>query len=167
MTRGLWLGWRRVGDIEPLLSDHGRARPGHPRLACGGSTATKTWMPMTSAGMTTEQGPSPRPASCRPVRAHQPDKTIKQVVAVARPRRGLGVVLHREHRGPLERDAAVRSIEQRHVGLLHVTRQARAVDREAVIHRGDLDLARGEVLDRMIGAVMALMHLHGPAADRN
>ncbi len=33
------------------------------------------------------------------------------------------------------------------------------IDGEAVVHRGDLDLAGGQVLDRMIGAVMALMHL--------
>jgi len=38
-----------------------------------------------------------------------------------------------------------RSVEQRHVGLLHVIRQAGAVDREAVIHRGDLDLSGGEI----------------------
>jgi hypothetical protein len=40
------------------------------------------------------------------------------------------------------------------------------VDREAVVHRGDLDLAGGEVLHRMVGAVMALMHLHGLGAER-
>ena len=40
------------------------------------------------------------------------------------------------------------------------------VDREAVVHRGDLDLAGGEILHRMVRAVMALMHLHGLAAER-
>ena len=45
--------------------------------------------------------------------------------------------------------------------------QARAIDREAVIHRGDLDLAGREILDRMVGAVMALVHFHGPAAERD
>ncbi len=40
------------------------------------------------------------------------------------------------------------------------------VHREAVVHRGDLDLAGGEVLHRMVRAVMALMHLHGLAAER-
>ena len=43
----------------------------------------------------------------------------------------------------------------------------RAVDREAVVHRGDLDLAGGEVLHRMVGAVVALVHLHGLRADRD
>ena len=41
-----------------------------------------------------------------------------------------------------------------------------AIDREAVVHRHDLDLAGGEVLDRMVGAMMALRHLDGPRADR-
>ena len=45
-------------------------------------------------------------------------------------------------------------------------RQRLLVDREAVIHRGDLDLAGGQVLHRMVRAVVALMHLHGLAAER-
>ncbi len=44
--------------------------------------------------------------------------------------------------------------------------QAVAIHREAVIHRDDLHLAGGEVLDRMIGAVMALGHLPGLGAQR-
>src|SRR5215470_7070629 len=36
-----------------------------------------------------------------------------------------------------------------------------------MVHRRDLDLSRGQVLDRMIGAMMALMHFHGLAADGN
>src|SRR6266478_10073304 len=39
--------------VELLLRSHGRARPGHPRLACR-RAARKTWMPATSAGMTAE-----------------------------------------------------------------------------------------------------------------
>jgi hypothetical protein len=35
-----------------------------------------------------------------------------------------------------------------------------------VVHRGDLDLAGGEILDRVVGAVVALMHLGGLAAER-
>src|SRR5258707_12411397 len=65
----------------------------------------------------------PRPVSCRPVRPHQSDEAVEQIVAVAGSRRGLGVVLHREHRRPFERDAAIRSVEQRPVGLLYVIRQ--------------------------------------------
>ena len=52
------------------------------------------------------------------------------------------------------------------MGLLDIRRQAVAIDGEAVIHRGDLDLAGGEVLHRMVRAVMALMHLARGAAER-
>ena len=88
-------------------------------------------------------------------------------MAVARAGRGFRVVLHREHRLVFERDAAIGAVEQRHMRLLDILRQRVLVDREAVVHRSDLDLAGGQVLHRMIGAVMALMHLHGFAADRD
>ena len=52
------------------------------------------------------------------------------------------------------------------MGFLDPRGQTIAIDGEAVVHRHDLDLAGGEVLDRMIGAVMALMHLLGLAAER-
>ncbi len=44
--------------------------------------------------------------------------------------------------------------------------QRRAINGEAVVHRRDLDLAGREILHRVIGAVMALMHFHGLGADR-
>src|SRR6185437_11120652 len=69
---------------------------------------------------------------------HHVDKAREQIMAVARAGRGLRVVLHRKYRPVGEREAAVRAVEQRHVGLLHVLRQRVLVDREAVVHRGDL-----------------------------
>src|SRR6266567_6490191 len=42
-----------------------------------------------------------------------------------------------------------------------------AVDREAVVHRSNLHLASAEVLHRMIGAVVTLMHFHGLRANRD
>src|SRR5262249_27581524 len=105
----------------------------------------------------------PPPVFARP---HQRDEPVEQVVAVARTGRGFRVILDREHRLVLERDAAVRAVEQRYMRLLGVRRQRGAVDREAVVHRGDLDLAGGEVLHRMVRAVVTLMHLHGLAAER-
>ena len=51
------------------------------------------------------------------------------------------------------------------MSLLNAVGQRLRVDREAVVHRGDLDLAGGQVLDRVVGAVVALMHLHGLAAE--
>ena len=55
--------------------------------------------------------------------AHQAGEAVEQIVAVARAGRGFRVVLHREHRPVLQRDAAVRAVEQRDVRLLDVRRQ--------------------------------------------
>ena len=52
------------------------------------------------------------------------------------------------------------------MGFRHAFGQAVAVHGEAVIHRDDLDLAGGQVLHRMVGAVMALGHLFGFRAQR-
>src|SRR5882724_8618373 len=73
-------------------------------------------------------------------------------------------VLPRPHQigKPLEQIMRV----ARDVGLGRAFRQGRLVHRETVVHRGDFHLAGGLVLDRMIGAVMALMHLGGFGADR-
>ena len=97
---------------------------------------------------------------------HHLDEAGEEVVAVLRAGRGFRVVLHREHRLVLQLQPAIGAVEQRDVGLLDDLGQAFAVDGEAVIHRGDLDLAGGEVLHRMVRAVMALMHLLRRAAER-
>src|SRR5258708_2753383 len=87
-------------------------------------------------------------------------------MAVAGPGRSLRMVLHREGPAVLERQPAIRAIEQRDMRLHRMAGQRRAIDREAVVHRRDLDLAGREILHRVIGAVMALMHFHGLGADR-
>src|SRR5262249_25123604 len=48
--RGRGEGEFHVMPLESSLHRHGRACPGHPRLACG--HILKTWMPGTSPGMT-------------------------------------------------------------------------------------------------------------------
>jgi hypothetical protein len=45
------------------------------------------------------------------------------------------------------------------VSLLNAFRQRLRVNCEAVVHGDDLDLAGRMILDRMVGAVVALMHL--------
>ncbi len=97
--------------------------------------------------------------------AHQVGEALEEVVRIAWSGRSFRVVLHREHRPVVERDAAVGIVEQRDVGLCHVVRQRGLVHREAVIHRGNLDLAGGDVFHRVVGAMVALVHLHGLAAD--
>ena len=47
--------------------------------------------------------------------AHQVGEAREQIVAVARAGRCFRMVLHREHRLVLERQAAVRAVEQRHM----------------------------------------------------
>src|SRR4029078_10778487 len=96
---------------------------------------------------------------------HHLAKAREEIMTVARAGRGLRMVLHREDGPVLEREAAIGAVEQRHMRLLNILRQRILVDREAVVHRGDLDLAGGEILHRMIGAVVTLMHLHRLAAD--
>ena len=49
-------------------------------------------------------------------------------------------------------------IEQRDMANLDIVRQIGRVDRKAVIHRRDLDLVRVEILDRVVGTAVALMH---------
>src|SRR3954462_1468040 len=62
--------------------------------------------------------------------AHQPDKAVEQIMAVARAGRAFRVILHREHRPVLEREAAVRAVEQRDVRLLGFRRQRVRIHRE-------------------------------------
>ena len=76
------------------------------------------------------------------------------------------MVLHGEHRAVLEPDALDGAVEQRAVGDLELGRQVVVGDGEAVVLAGDLDLAGGQVLDRVVGAVMAERHLLGPRAQR-
>jgi hypothetical protein len=46
-----WAVEFRLGR-QPTFLRHGRARPGHPRLACCGAEGRKTWMPGTSSAKT-------------------------------------------------------------------------------------------------------------------
>src|SRR5436190_10586721 len=52
------------------------------------------------------------------------------------------------------------------MGLRHARRQAIAAHGKTVVHRRDFHLAGREVLDRMVGAMMPLVHLLGRATER-
>ena len=94
--------------------------------------------------------------SCSTSSRHQVDEAVEQVVAVLRAGRGFGVVLHREDRLVLQAQAFVGAVEQRDVRRpRRPAGSASGIDDEAVVLAGDLDLAGGEVLDRMVGAAMA------------
>src|SRR6185437_10264270 len=94
------------------------------------------------------------------------DEAVEEIVAVGRSRRGFRMVLHREGRLVGAAQALVGAVEQRDVGHLDVLGQRLGNDAEAVVLRRDLDLAGGQVLDRLVGAAMAALHLPGLAAQR-
>src|SRR5262245_25217674 len=62
---------------------------------------------------------------------------------------------------------AVRPVEQRNVSFLHVGRNALTINREPVVHCGDFYLAGDQILYRMIGSMVALVHFARARADRN
>src|SRR3954466_2068398 len=76
------------------------------------------------------------------------------------------MILHAERSLVRELEPAIAAVEQRYVRLARIGRQGVAIDREAVVHAGDLDAAVGEALDRMVGAAVALVHLRGARTDR-
>src|SRR3954451_4075372 len=79
-------------------------------------------------------------------------EALEQIGAVHRTRRSLRMVLDREYRAIPQPDALDRAVEQRAVGDLDLFGQPVVGDREAMILAGDLDLAGGQVLDRVVGA---------------
>ena len=93
---------------------------------------------------------------CFLVRLDHLDEALEQVVAVAGAGGGFGVVLDREGRPVLDPQALVGAVEQRDVADLDVLGQGLGVDHEAVVLAGDLDPAGGQVLDRVVGAAVAL-----------
>src|SRR4051794_8184609 len=98
---------------------------------------------------------------------HLRDEAGEEVMAVLGAGRGFRMILYGEDGPAFKRNAAIRAVEERHMCLDHAFGQARPLDGEAMVHGRDLDLAGREVLDRMIGAVMALMHLRRLGAERD
>src|SRR5690606_27773359 len=97
--------------------------------------------------------------------AHRLDETLEQVETVLRSGACLRMILHREDRTILHRDAAVGAVEERYMRLLDADGKGLAVDGEAVVHRGDVHPPRGEFLHRMVRAMMAMAHLDRPGAE--
>jgi hypothetical protein len=72
---------------------HGRACPGHPRLAFCSATR-KTWMPATSAGMTAQMSPLDgglrngyrRPGAIRAVMQKPPNRVVRRPVVRIQPK---------------------------------------------------------------------------------
>src|SRR5690606_12098994 len=95
---------------------------------------------------------------------HHVHESVEQPGHVMRTWAGFRVSLEAEGRGIGELDALVGSVEQRTVGDPHVRRQRRLVDGEAVVLAGDHHPLAVQVLDRVVGAVVAELHLVGAGA---
>ena len=108
---------------------------------------------------------------------HEVDEAVEEVRGVVRAGRGLRVVLHRERRqverpqtlhdvvvevDVADHDPAVAAAVVRRDGLAVEGR----VHREAVVVRGDLDLAGGAVHHRLVHAAVAVAQLVGAVAER-
>ena len=96
---------------------------------------------------------------------HHLHETIKQVVGIVGAGTGFGVVLDREGAVRGGADAFVCAIEQGNVRCLNVAGQAFQLNREAMVLRGDFDLARLQVFNRVVPAAVALMQLRGLGAQ--
>ena len=65
------------------------------------------------------------------------------------------MILDREDRQGFVSQAGDRLVVEIDVRDLNIGREAVAIDRKAVIVRGDLDLAGGQVFDRLVAATVA------------
>src|SRR5438552_12567389 len=87
---------------------------------------------------------------------HELAEATEQIVRVVRSRRGLGMILHREHRPLAVSQSLARAVVEVDVTRLpSVLRHGVRIDGEAVVLRRDLDLPRREVLHGVVRAVMA------------
>src|SRR5690606_10702970 len=93
-------------------------------------------------------------------------ETLEKILAVLRTGACLGMILHGEDRTTIEADAFDDIIKKGFMRFRDAVRQAFARHDKAVVLRGDLDPAGDKILDRLVAAAMALMHLDGFRADR-
>src|SRR3954464_11914708 len=91
--------------------------------------------------------------------AHQSRKAVEQIPNVVRARACLRMTLEAERRPVGARKPLEGTVEERDMRGAQVRSDGGGVDREAVVLARDDDLARVEVLHRMVGAVVAEFHL--------
>lgn len=90
---------------------------------------------------------------------HRTPKFLEQINAVVWAGGGFGVILHAEDGMPAMAHTFQRAVVEIEVGRLDVGGQRVRGDGEAVILRGNFDLACAAIEDRMIGATMAKLQL--------
>src|SRR5258707_3418826 len=86
-------------------------------------------------------------------------ESLEQVERVVRARCGLGVVLNGERLELGNGEAFARLVVEVHVRGLRAPLERSEIDGEAVVLRGDLDLAGGLVEHRLVDAAMAELEL--------
>lgn len=95
---------------------------------------------------------------------HQSNEMVEQRRGIVRAGARLGVALEAEGRPVPVGDALQAAVEQRHMGWAQVFGQAFAIDGEAVVLARDQHRAVIEIAHRMIGAMVAVGHLHAAGA---
>jgi hypothetical protein len=101
------------------------------------------------------------------VHLHHVSELGEEVVGVVRSRRGFGVILDTEEGQLFVAHAFVSVVIEIEVGDFDVAGGERfGIDAEAVILRGDFDFLVEQVLNGMIGAVVAEFQFKGLAAER-
>src|SRR5688572_22871592 len=98
---------------------------------------------------------TPRGSGQPTLASHRLQEFLKQIVTIMRASRSLRVILHAKRRQLAVPDAFDRAVVEAAVRHFKRARQARFVDREAVVLAGDLDGARVKPLHRVIGAAVA------------
>ena len=113
----------------------------------------------------TAAAPAPVPTRRRGA-DHALGEAGEQVAAVVGTGAGLGVVLHAERVGVAGGEALADAVVEVDVGQVGDAGQRVDRDREVVVLRRDLDRPRREVLDGVVGAVVAERQLDRRAAER-
>src|SRR2546430_2661683 len=107
-------------------------------------------------------GPEPKIRTLRGRRCSAPPPATALATGVLRPRAAFGVVLDAEHRQRAVTEAFDRSIVQVALRDVEVAGGDRGrIDLELVVLAGDVHTAGVEVLDRMVGAVVAVRKTRG------
>src|SRR6188474_2207716 len=96
---------------------------------------------------------------------HRAHELVEEVRHLARSGARFRVALEAERGLVGVLDALQRAVEERAVRGAHVGRQRLLVHREAVVLARDEYLPGLQVLHRMVRAVVAELHLHGPGAS--
>src|SRR6185295_10475391 len=112
----------------------------------------------TASGSSTTADRS-RAARTEPSAVHQRGEALEQIEGVVRAGGGFGVVLDAEGSQIFRREAFARAVVQVDVRRDDALREGIEIDAEAVVLRGDLDLAGREILHRLVRAAMAELQL--------